>query len=529
MPQLHPTLQKYIAQFQLWQRRIKESGEERTIEVDEVIARVALFYEKIRGIVDWREEHLLRKTAIERILKRRILFATTKDIAEPLLLELVRGGHFPNRQIPVSQIETVQHIIDTYVSLLEESSVPPGKIADVQSWLFSIAASEIEEILDPPIKERVLIEYVTEAMRERLSIAGKMKEQPNEEEIQLQLYIAAHRALFKFDDSIITYHLLQRLYSHWGRLSPEEISSIASRILKLRDFISQALLHPLSEKFYQLTERYDTPYLLIGDIFFDPNQIIQEIEQNPAVLEQKIRNSYNDRLFKLRARLRRAAFYSVISIFLTKVLVASAIELPFEKFFIGYINFVALGLGISIPSFLMAFLVLTTRSSSEENLQRTILEVTKAAYAAEDQPQYQIVLTEPKRGFLHAIIRAFYYLTFVITFGGIIWGLRMLSFNPVSIAIFLMFISLVAFAGMKIRQRSKELIVREERPSILWTTFELFFLPIIDAGKWLSSKLVRYNILVVIFNFLIEAPFQVFIDLLEQWRLFIKEKEEEIH
>ena len=39
-----------------------------TIHVDEVASAVAAFYEKIRGVVDWREEHLMRRAAIERML-----------------------------------------------------------------------------------------------------------------------------------------------------------------------------------------------------------------------------------------------------------------------------------------------------------------------------------------------------------------------------------------------------------------------------------------------------------------------------
>jgi len=32
-----------------------------------------------------------------------------------------------------------------------------------------------------------------------------------------------------------------------------------------------------------------------------------------------------------------------------------------------------------------------------------------------------------------------------------------------------------------------------------------------------------------VLNFLIEAPFQIFVEFLEQWRSFLREKKEEIH
>jgi len=59
---------------------------ENVIFVDEIASRVASFYEKIRGIIEWREEHLLRKTAIERVLRRRLVFQKSgEEIAEPLV------------------------------------------------------------------------------------------------------------------------------------------------------------------------------------------------------------------------------------------------------------------------------------------------------------------------------------------------------------------------------------------------------------------------------------------------------------
>ena len=67
------------------------------------------------------------------------------------------------------------------------------------------------------------------------------------------------------------------------------------------------------------------------------------------------------------------------------------------------------------------------------------------------------------------------------------------------------------------------------KESFLTTIFDLFSLPIIRVGKWLSGQWTRFNILVVLFNTLLDLPFQGFIEFLEQWRIFLKEKKEEIH
>jgi hypothetical protein len=58
---------------------------------------------------------------------------------------------------------------------------------------------------------------------------------------------------------------------------------------------------------------------------------------------------------------------------------------------------------------------------------------------------------------------------------------------------------------------------------------DLFSLPVIRVGRWLSAQWARYNIVVVLVNFLIDMPFQRFVEFLEQWRAFLREKKEEIH
>src|SRR4029079_2914435 len=56
-----------------------------TIEVHDTVSNVAWAYEKLRQAIDYQDEHLLRKNAIERMLKRRLVAGATADvIAEPL-------------------------------------------------------------------------------------------------------------------------------------------------------------------------------------------------------------------------------------------------------------------------------------------------------------------------------------------------------------------------------------------------------------------------------------------------------------
>jgi len=58
------TLKNLIKKYQECEKSVKSKTEEPTIHVDEVTLRVASFYEKIRGIIDWKEEHLLKRLVV---------------------------------------------------------------------------------------------------------------------------------------------------------------------------------------------------------------------------------------------------------------------------------------------------------------------------------------------------------------------------------------------------------------------------------------------------------------------------------
>jgi hypothetical protein len=112
MPELSAQTQKLIQQCKVWHESLSKKNEEPTIHTDEVASQVAAFYEKIRGVIDWREEHLLRRGAIERILKRKLFLRIGQNIdAQPFILELIRAGHFPNDKIEESKIAVVQKFL----------------------------------------------------------------------------------------------------------------------------------------------------------------------------------------------------------------------------------------------------------------------------------------------------------------------------------------------------------------------------------------------------------------------------------
>lgn len=536
MAELSKNTQNLINQYRNWHELQQVKQGVSTIHVDEIASGVASFYEKIRGIVDWREEHLFRRTAIERMLKRRFVLTNGQEkFAEPLVRELIRGGHFQNDKVEELKILDVQKSIDKYLYILKNnsSSFPNTKRLQFQNWLLSVASCEIEEILLPPRRERALINYMTELMTERIKVKEGIfviKGVLTEEEKNTQIFIAVQRALFKLDSPILSYHLLKKRYNYWLNISADQLAEIARDIYLIWGEIEKSLNHPLADKFYRICERYDTPYLLLGDILSEENPLeVSSKISDPANLEELTKKAYSKRLSTLKGRLYRAAIYSTLSIFLTNIFSFLVLEIPLAKLITGTFAPITILVDILGPTFLMFLLVITIRGPSKSNLNVVIMETMKIVYQNERVDIYEIK-TPKKRGLLTKFLVFLFYISGAfISLGLVVWAFQSAGFPPTSVLINLIFVALIAFAGLATREKAQELTVEEGKGNIFGFFFDILFLPVAGLGRWLSNKWRKYNAIAVFFIALIDMPFQIFIEFLEQWRFFLKEKKEEIH
>src|SRR3990167_395663 len=115
--------------------------------VSQTVSFLALVYERVRNAVEFREEHLVLRAAIERILKRRLsLNPEGKDEAENLLRELLWARYFDNESLGTNEIKKIQIIIDRLI-LLKKRITTGRNVTDQQflgQFLFDLVTCEIE-------------------------------------------------------------------------------------------------------------------------------------------------------------------------------------------------------------------------------------------------------------------------------------------------------------------------------------------------------------------------------------------------
>ncbi len=129
MPQLSNVIKGLVSRFK--RPKIEQVDEDERIQVHNVVSKAAFVYEKIRNAVDYNEEHLVRKNAIYRILKRKLVLEKVvfenylldkyhqDNIALHLLQELIRGRYI-SEDTSVEKIKVVDEIIHKYNALIQE-------------------------------------------------------------------------------------------------------------------------------------------------------------------------------------------------------------------------------------------------------------------------------------------------------------------------------------------------------------------------------------------------------------------------
>ncbi|MFA5644332.1 MAG: hypothetical protein WC928_02275, partial [Patescibacteria group bacterium] len=242
-----------------------------------------------------------------------------------------------------------------------------------------------------------------------------------------------------------------------------------------------------------------------------------------------IKEACESKYGKIKNKLWRSGFRSIIYIFLTKSIFVFLLEIPAIKWFGEEINTFSLAVNVSFPAFLLFIMILFTWSPAQENTKKIIAGVEEIVYT-EKRRKHQILLRKPiKRSLAMDIIFNLLYLGgFFITIYVVIRVLTLIHFNWVNITIFLFFLMFVSFFSFRIKREIKKFIIIEPKEGFIGFLFDFFYTPIVAMGKFLSDNASKINIFIFVLDFIIEAPFKVFIEIFDDWLKYMKERKEDL-
>ena len=500
------------------------------LSVSQTVSFFALVYERVRNAVEYREDHLILRAAIERILRRRFsLNPNGKGEAENLLRELLWARYFDNGVLGGEDTMIIQNLVDKFVLLRNQIVI--GRDNELKlfldKFLFDLITCEIEESLKPQSAQiqKNLSFFIYQVLRRKIKIEGLKDDQKN-----AYFLVAIERVFGKSDIAYLRYHLFITFYKTFNEYSDNDFKNIIPKLPSIFKKIDDMAANPYVDNLAKFIRKQMPPFLILFALIKKKHSELQTILTDREKLWNEIDMTCREKYQQLGARIRTLAVRSFIYILLTKMIFAIILEIPVSMYFYGEINRNAIIINSVFPPLLMIAILGFFKVPGEENTKKIfqrIVDIIDEDKSFETKIAFVPKKSTPKRPLLIFGFTVFYSLTFLVTLSLIYKFLTNIGFNLVSQIIFIFFVSIVSFFSYRIRQVTKELRL-EEKASILAPIGDFFFMPMLSLGKFFSTGIAKLNFFIFIFDFIIEAPFKLIFEVVEEWISFVRKRKEEI-
>lgn len=498
----------------------QQSNHEHKITVNPFVSKVATAYEKLRNAMEYREDEVVLRATIERILRRRLLLGgTAKTTAEPLVRELIWARYLPDNYVPESAIKKVEEVIDLYLQLrlgvLEKHSI---KLGQINEWTYHLMSCAIEHVLNPNHEKETVANFMYQVLQDDVTIVDDTEETRN-----AQVYLAVRRAFARDDLAFLRFHLF-KLY--FGPLTQSNLNQVTENFLEGFKEINQQLQHPRKDKIYNYVKKRTAAFFIFEDVLRLHKGKLRDLFADESLFHKAVVDACNARYEGIATKVRRAIVRSVIFILMSKVLFAFLVEGTYERIVYGRILWTSIIINTSIPPLLMVIVGFFIRVPGDANTKR-IYEYNRILLT-EEKPRLGSPLTvkreQDKPDLLFDLL---WVSAFVLSFGSIIFILTKLDFNPISQFIFIFFLTIVSFLAYRI-SLTATLYTVGEKQSFVTPFIDFLFLPIIRVGSKLTHSISSVNFFLFLFDLFIETPFKVFFAFIERWFKFLHEKSEDL-
>lgn len=500
------------------------------LNVSRTVSFFAFAYEKVRNAIEYRDEHLFLRAATERILKRRLsMNPEGTGEAENLLRELVWARYFPNGKLGDRDIDDVQTIIDDY--LLLRRYMLTGRNGQTKQYLaeflFELMTCEIEEYLNPAEaeKESTYTFFIYQILRNKIRI-----EDVSEQQKDSIFLVALDKAFRKSDRPYQRYHLFTTFYKPVHEYTEAELVDLSAKLVEVFHKIDAVITNPTVDRLMRYVRKQLPPFLILFNIINKKLSTIRPILATEESLWSEVDYTCRQIYSESQSRLRNLAIKSLIYIFATKMVLALILEYPISLYLFKEVSYLSIVINSLVPPLLMLLIVMFVKIPGDENTKRIfsrLIDIVNKDETFETAISYRAKKPRPRRPVLTFGFTVFYSLTFIVTIAIILEFLTLLNFNFVSQFLFIFFVSVVTFFSFRIVQVANEYKL-EEREGIFAPFVDFFVMPILSIGKFFSSEIGKLNFFIFIFDFLIEAPFKLIFEVVEEWIKFTKQRKEEI-
>lgn len=517
---LSPLAQMLVAS--LYQEETK--NHDRKISVNPVVSKFATWYEKLRNAMEYREDEVILRAAIERMLRRRLLLGgNAQTTAEPLVRELIWARYLPDNAVPEGIVQTVEKIIGLFLSLrlliLEKHHMPDMVINE---WIYQLMSANIEDIVNPHHEKEMVSNFMFQILKEHVVI-----QDDNQETKDAQVFIAVRKAFARDDIAFLRYNLFLQFF---GDVTEDSLERIADTFPKGYQEIERQLSYPRKDRIYAYVRKRTAAFLILEDILSAHKDNLEHILAQEKVLAKAVFSACEKRYKSIGSKVRRAIIRSVIFILFTKVLFAIFIEGTYERLIYGRILWVSIVVNTGIPPILMLVASAFIRTPDKSNSNRILNYIRMLLFEENPKLGSELVIKkrpERVRPMLSSIFMLLWFLAFIISFGAIVSVLSTFRFTFISQAVFIFFLTLVSFLAYRI-SLTAHIYTAGDKQGFVTPLVDFLFMPVVRVGRKLAQSLSQVNFMLFIVDFFIETPFKVFFAFLERWFYFLHSKREEI-
>ena len=305
---------------------------------------------------------------------------------------------------------------------------------------------------------------------------------------------------------------------------------LGSNFPSIYNTIQNHLRHPYQQKLFNSLKEPVITFKILYELILVKGLELEELLANPELLEAEAKILLNNKYKLIRKKITASSMRAIVYIFLTKVILAIILEIPYELYILKGVNYINLIINIVFPPILMFIIALTIIPPSKENTKKILENLHDLIYNKKEDSILCKLKAKYRSGLGFKIFyNILYTALYIFVFGAVIKLLQSLEFNIVSGGLFILFLTAVSFFASRIRNTAKEYKAVQKKEGPFSFLINFFSLPIVAVGHWLSIKFKKINIFTFIMDFIIEAPFKMFVAGFEDWLDFMKEKKEDIY
>src|SRR3989338_5159319 len=493
----------------------RPSAEAEPFFLSKISDRASVLYEKIRGAVDNKEEHFLRRHAIRRVVKRiGWLSADPQKIAETLIAELYRGGHLSRRHVSRQALSDVEGSIAAFLSLSNavRASFAVPEFLRLRILLLDIIAGAIEDRIYSTYNEEAVVQ--TLARGALGSLHGDFRAYA-EETMRTLVYFAAWRSMFGADRSLLAYKLWMLENMHWETVSQGDMLALGRRFASFAKRAQRLSGHPFIERLAPRMHNHATAMMVIYGMIKRYRFGVGTIMEDPAQFEHHVRETITAMYRRDITRALRRSWRALLYIFVTKglvLLLASSLYLSASRG--ETLDPFVLGVNLFFHPILLFLITRGLVPPEKANTDRLVALINAIVYGKEFPP---VTVQSGKRGVLGDIALAFY----IVILSGMLVGttslLERLEFHAVDVASFIVFLVLVVYFGFRIRYTARRMELLGGREGFFRSLVELASLPLVSIGRWFVTKFERLNVVAIFLDFFIELPLKLLFDFFDSF------------